>query len=153
MGKVIDSNPLIGIALLVISINFILAILFSRTSIEKGHYGIVTGLFVMITGIPGMLYAIALQKNKEVVTPKSKRYVISTIVMLMIYLSEIGGSIFVINKLVDNTNKAIEDFSNKIEENKVSEEKIKNNIYDDILPDYSDITYDDIIGSISNSEE
>lgn len=84
--KTIDYTNLIPIFLIFITtINFLIAILFSRTSVEKGHYGIVTGILTMIFGIVGMLYAIALQENKEQTESIDKRYMKSTIALLIVF--------------------------------------------------------------------
>lgn len=72
--------------LILVVYRFVLAILFSRTSIEKGYYGVVTGVMVLITGIAGMLYAIALTTNKEPEVPIDRRYVVSTLAMVCILL-------------------------------------------------------------------
>lgn len=88
--KTIDYTNLIPLFLIFITtINFLIAILFSRTSVEKGHYGIVTGILTMVFGIVGMLYAIALQENKEQVESIDKRYMKSTIALLIVFVIEI----------------------------------------------------------------
>lgn len=88
--KYIDFSNILPLFLLFITaINFIIAILFSRTSVEKGHYGIVTGILTMIFGIVGMLYAIALQENKEQTESIDKRYMKSTIALLIVFVIEI----------------------------------------------------------------
>ena len=88
--KYIDFANILPLVLLFITaINFIIAILFSRTSVEKGYYGIVTGILTMTLGFVGMLYAIALKENEAPAENIDKRYIKSTIALLLVFVIEI----------------------------------------------------------------
>lgn len=83
-------NNLESYLLILLAYRFVLAFLFSRTSVEKGYYGLVTGLMVLFTGIAGMLYAIALRINDDPKETIDRRYVISTLVMICVLLALIS---------------------------------------------------------------
>lgn len=87
--------------LIFLAYRFVLAILFSRTSVEKGYYGIVTGLMVLVTGTAGMLYAIALRINDEPEEKIDRRYMISTLVMICVLLALIS-LIFLFGNRLEN---------------------------------------------------
>lgn len=91
------------IVFVILIINFIVALLFARTSLKKGYYGIVTGIMTMFLGIPGMLYAIALPE-KKIKTDSDKKEITLTVVLVIILALQILCSAFFVNKAMTSWN-------------------------------------------------
>lgn len=95
------------IVFVILIINFIVALLFARTSNKKGYYGIVTGIMTMFLGIPGMLYAIALPE-KKVKTDLDKKEITLTVVITIILCVQILCSAFIAKKVANALNNTYE---------------------------------------------